>query len=236
MSKQEKKLKDKEKEETSKEAHDKEIKKLDVEIDNITLSKDTIENEIDFKQNLDKLAYLIQKKFSLQKDYEMLQVTSNYENLKAGYHFMTTNVVLPKVREYACFINVEDKGYFIQKINKVSLTSLKTKSYVFPLSLVLTIAIKKNFRIVGQKYTKFHLCLGDISSFRLSEQIQSAMSSEFMNKMFEHKDKKKMLDSPIILILVSAVSFALTFYFMFISVFKKAILNFMGDLNIIPPE
>jgi len=191
----------------------------------------------------------ILKKEKLQRvtiENILLEISEKYkksiDEFKDTYHKyqqsgrFVTSTFMRRVKkgQLIIYLNLETDLFIIEKVQYCDGVTVKSKSFDYPMSLVKTVFIKKNFLQIRPLI--INVAITNIETLDFAGHLSDLADSVFLKNILKYEESQKILDRPITQIIISGAVFGLVFYFALLKVFEKAIINIIGSLNLIPPS
>lgn len=202
--------------------------KQEQEQEKIKKNEETILNAID-QALLTELDLIYSKRYNEKID-KFKEEYHKYS--QTGRFLSSTNVRKPKPRDLVAFINLETDTFIVERVQSFDGNIISTKSYEYPLSLIKTLQIRLFPLLNVNNRIVIHLAISNIESLDIANKLKELSDSVFLKNILKYGEKKA-LEKPITQIIIAGAVFGLVFYFVFIQVFKKAIINIAGNLT--PP-
>jgi len=158
-----------------------------------------------------------------------------HQYAQTGRYVTSTYTRRIRKKDLICFINLETDLLIVERVQWCDGVTVKSKSYEYPVSLIKTIEIKVMPLLNFKSKIIIHLAISNIYSLDLTNKLRNLADSVFMKSILRYQDKK-MLEKPLTQIILSGLVFGVILYIALIQVFKKAILKFMGELQLKPVE
>lgn len=167
---------------------------------------------------------------------KMNKFKDDYHKYAQSGRFVTSTYTRRiRKRDLVCFINLETDLLIVERVEWCDGVTVKSKSYEYPVSLIKTIEIKIMPLLNFKSKIIIHLAISNIYSLDMTNKLRNLADSVFMKSILRYQDKK-MLEKPLTQIIIAGLVFGLVLYVALIQVFKKAILRFLGELQLRPPE
>lgn len=178
-----------------------------------------------------------QLKLELNRDYKKRMNVFKEEYHKyaqAGRSFSSTHIRRVRKRDRICFINMENDTLLVERVLDCDGVNITSKTYEYPLSLIKTIEIKLFPLLNVENKIILHLAIANTSSLDIANKMRNLSDSVFLRNILRY-GSTKLMDKPIFKIVIASVLGGIAFYFAMLYVFKKAIIQIIGQVETTNP-
>jgi len=171
-----------------------------------------------------------------------LQINSEYkQNLEefkdsynryaqAGRSFTTTRIRRIKKNDLFVVVNMENDTFTVERVQEFDGTNVKSKTFIFPANMIKSIEIRLMPIINLNNKILIHLAIVNIRSGDIANKMRNLSDSVFMQNILKY-NQKGLGDKPLLKIIIGAVLGGLVFYIVMLWVFKKIIVQIVGDIT-----